>query len=407
MFQFVVTAGPDKGTILPLKAGASVQVGRSQTTAARLTDPAVSRVHFKVEVGLDQAILHNLSTQGTLVNGKPVTERELKVGDVVRLGGTELQFLVAEPSEDITETPKTAAAAAPGVIGELRSLDELVGKTLAHFSIERILAQGNSGIVFRATDTNDDNTVALKVLQPEFAKNDEDVQRFIRAMKTMMPVRHPNLVATYGAGKTGSYCWISMEHIEGDSLSKVIKDIGVLGMLGWKKAYGVAVDIAKALEFAHSQAIIHRNVTPTNIIVRVRDQSAVLGDLMLAKALEGALAKQITRPGEMVGDISYMSPEQTRGTDVDERSDLYGLGATVYAMLTGRPPFKADALPELIVKIRKDEPEKPKKFQMAIPDLFEGVVLRLLAKKPEARYQTATELLDDLKRVGTFAGADR
>jgi serine/threonine-protein kinase len=261
-------------------------------------------------------------------------------------------------------------------------------------------------MVFRATDRNDTRTVALKVLQPEFSKNDEEMQRFVRAMRTMLQVRHPNLVAIYGAGRTGPSCWIAMEYVEGKSLSEVIQDIGVLGMLGWKKVHALAVDVGRALEYAHGQAIIHRNVTPSNILVRDRDSSAVLGDLMLAKALEGALAQPITRPGELVGDIAYMAPERTKPTsEVDERSDLYGLGATVYALLTGRPPFQTDSLPELVVKLRKDEPEEPKKYQLGIPDLFQGVVLRLLAKRPEDRYRTATELLDDLKRVGKFAGA--
>jgi serine/threonine protein kinase len=401
MFHFLVTAGPDKGRTFPLPSGTTVQVGRSQSTTAQLNDPAVSRVHFKVEVGPERAVLHNLSAQGTLVNGKPATERELKAGDVIRLGNTELRYVIAEQSEAATVAPPPA----PAVSGGAAALEKLVGQTLSHFAVERIIARGASGVVFRATDTQGDKTVALKVLHPEFAQNEEDVQRFVRAMKTMLPVRHPNLVAIYGAGKTGPYCWLAMEHIEGQSLTQVIEEIGIRGMLSWKKAFGVAVDVCRALEYAHGQAILHRNVTPSNILVRVRDNAAVLGDLMLAKALEGSLAQQITRPGQLVGDVSYMSPERTRGTvDVDERADLYGLGATVYALLTGRPPFTADALPEVVLKIRKEEPEKPKKFQLAIPDLFQGVVLRLLAKRPEDRHQTATELLDDLKRVGTFAG---
>ena len=398
MFHFLVTAGPDQGRILPLPPNTTVQVGRSQSTQTQLNDPAVSRVHFKVEVGSARAVLHNLSTQGTLVNGRPATEHQLEAGDVVRVGNTELRYLIAEPSEAVTAVP-------PAEVGGPAALDKLVGQTLSHYAIERILARGNSGVVFRATDTKADRTVALKVLQPEFAKNDEDVQRFVRAMKTMLPVRHPNLVAIYGAGKTGAYCWLAMEHIEGQSLTQVIHDIGIRGMLSWKRAFSVAVDVCRALEYAHGQAILHRNVTPSNILVRIRDNAAILGDLMLAKALEGSLAQQITRPGQLVGDISYMAPERTRGTtDVDERADLYGLGATVYALLTGRPPFTAGTLPEMVLKIRKDEPEKPKKYQLAIPDLFQGVVLRLLAKRPEDRHATATELLDDLKRVGTFAG---
>src|SRR5262249_49503066 len=141
--------------------------------------------------------------------------------------------------------------------------------------------------------------------------------------------------------------------------------------------------IARALEAAHEKSIIHRNVTPTNILLRIADKNAMLGDLMLAKALEGSLAQQVTRPGEIVGDIAYMSPERTRGTaDVDGRSDIYGLGATIYALIAGRPPFTGGALPELIVKIRNNEPEKPKKYCMSIPDLFQGTVMKMIAKRP-------------------------
>src|SRR5207237_2318837 len=242
-------------------------------------------------------------------------------------------------------------------------------------------------------------------LQPEFSKNDEEVQRFVRAMKTVLTLRHPNLVALYGAGKAGSYCWVAMEHVEGESMAQAIQRIGVAGMLDWKYGFRVAVHIGRALEYAHGQSVIHRNVTPQNILLRTADKTAKLGDLMLAKALEGTLAQQITRPGELVGDVGYMAPERTRGAgEVDGRSDLYGLGATVYALITGRPPFAGGSLPELITKIRNAEPEKPKKFQMAIPDLFQGTVLKLLAKRPEERFQSAAELLKDLERVGKFAG---
>jgi serine/threonine protein kinase len=132
----------------------------------------------------------------------------------------------------------------------------------------------------------------------------------------------------------------------------------------------------------------------------------MLGDLMLAKALEGTNARQITRPGELLGDVTYMSPERTRGEgEVDGRSDLYGLGATVYALVTGRPPFTGGSLPEMIQKIRMQEPEKPSKYQLAIPPMFQGAVLKLLAKRPDERFQTAKDLLAELERVGRFSGA--
>ena len=195
-----------------------------------------------------------------------------------------------------------------------------------------------------------------------------------------------------------------MEYVAGENLTEVIGRIGVAGMLDWRHAFRVGVHVGRALEYCHNQQVIHRNVTPTNILLEATTKMARLGDLMLAKALEGVLAKQITRPGEIIGDVAYMSPERTRGTEgLDGRSDLYGLGAVLYAMLTGRPPFEG-TLVERITKIRQAEPEKPKKFQMAIPDRFQDVVMKLLAKRPEDRYQTAGERLKELAWVGKLNG---
>jgi serine/threonine-protein kinase len=196
-----------------------------------------------------------------------------------------------------------------------------------------------------------------------------------------------------------------MEYVEGESLTDVIARIGTLGMLDWQYAFRVAVHIARALEAAAGHDIIHRNVTPANILVRASDKTAKLGDLMLAKAMSGTLARQVTRPGQLVGDVLYMSPERTRSeAEVDGRSDIYSLGATVYAVLTGRPPFEGSSLPEIVTRIRQAQPEKPKKYQLSVPDLFEGVVLRMLAKRPEDRFQTPTDLLKDLERVGRYQG---
>src|SRR5262249_52070619 len=162
--------------------------------------------------------------------------------------------------------------------------------------------------------------------------------------------------------------------------------------------YKVAVQVGRALEYAQGQQIIHRNVTPQNILIQATDKVAKLGDLMLAKALEGSLAQQITRPGELVGEVAYMSPERTRGeTNLAGRADLDGLGATAYALLTGRPPFEGATLVEKIARIRRDDPAKPTKYQLSIPHPFEAAVLKLLAKKPEDRYQTAAALLKELE----------
>jgi serine/threonine protein kinase len=404
--QLQVTAGPDQGRVFELQEGKALLVGRGQNTETRLKDPQVSRVHCQIAIEGNKVLLTDSgSTGGTLVNGRRVKEHELRPGDIITIGGTQLRLQLEGAHEASTvlvgaPTPNRPTAE------KAEHLGELVGKTLAYFRVDDLLAKGQSGMVFQAHDTKEDRTVALKVLWPEFSRNDEEMQRFVRAMKTMLPIRHPNLVALYGAGKNGPYCWIAMEFVEGESLTKVIETIGTAGMLDWRPALRVAIHIARALEYAEQHQVIHRNIKPENILVRSSDKLTKLGDLMLAKALEGTQAEQITRPGELVGDVAYMSPERTRGgtAAVDTRSDIYCLGATVYALLTGRPPFEGGSLPETIMKIRQADPVKPKKFQLSIPDLFEGIVLQMLAKRPEDRFQTAATLLAELERAAKFQG---
>jgi len=223
--QLTITAGPDKGRSFPLRPGETFQVGRSQATPTRLTDASVSRVHFEVEYDGSEAVLVNISGNGTVVNGDRVERRELRPGDVIRVGATELRF------QDTSAEPTTVAPAPKPPAGGGEQLSKLVGQTLSHYKVEEVIARGATGTVFRATDTKDGQTVALKVLQPEFSKNDEEMQRFVRSMKTVLTLRHPNLVALYGAGKTGPYCWVAMEHVEGESMTQAIQRIGVAGML--------------------------------------------------------------------------------------------------------------------------------------------------------------------------------
>ena len=406
--QLIVIAGPDKGKSFPLTPGEAILIGRSQATQTRLADPHVSKVHCELEVGEHGATLSDSnSTGGTFVNGKRVSQQELKSGDVIRVGETQLRFVSgAAASEASTVAPGDMPSPRPAAAPSTESLAALSGQTLGHYEIGPVIAKGHTGVVFKAKDAKDGQVVAFKVLSPEVSRDEDDMQRFVRAMKTMMPLKHPNLVTIFGAGKSSSYCWIAMEYVDGESLTQVIARIGVAGMLDWRNSLRTGIHIARALEYAHNQQIIHRNIMPPNILVRSSDKVAKLGDLMLAKALEGTLAQQITNPGELLGDVNYMSPERTHhGTsEIDGRSDIYGLGATLYALLTGRPPFADVSLVETITKIRKADPEKPKKFQMAIPDLFEGAVLKMLSKRPDQRYQTAGELVKDLERIAKFQG---
>ena len=327
----------------------------------------------------------------------------LKPGDVLRVGDTQMRVQIGDlPVDGLRDAPAAAAGVTTAKPDQLKALS---GGQLSHFDVGPVIGQGSTCMVFHATDTKDNRPVALKVLLPEFSKVEEEMQRFVRAVKTVLPLRHPNLVAVYAAGKTGQHCWVAMEYIAGEDMVRVIERIGVAGMLDWRYAFKVAVQVTRALAYAHDKQIVHRNVTPKNILLETPTKAVKLGDLMKAKAMEGALARQITRPGELLGDVAYMSPERTRGTtEVDLRSDLYGLGATAYALLTGRPPLVGDTLVETISKIRTETPVKPTKYQMSIPSSFEGIILKLLAKRPEDRYSSASELLKELERVGKFNG---
>jgi serine/threonine protein kinase len=380
-------------------------MGRSRHAETRLEDLSVSRVHCEVELEDGQVVVTDLdSAGGTFINGQRITEQVLRPGDVLQIGESRMRLYApdAVDDEETTEAEPASAVQLPRLSGD--HLRDLSGQVLSHYRVGPYVARGQSGMVFQATDFKDERIVALKVLWPGSTSNSE-IRRFVRTVKTLVPLKHPNLVAFRGAGKTGPYCWMAMEFVEGESLEQVITRIGVAGMLDWRIAFHVAVHLARALEYAHRQGIIHRNLTPRNVLIQSSDKVTKLGDLMLAKALEGHLAEQITRPGEILGDLRYMAPERTRGTtDVDGRCDLYGLGALVYAVLTGRPPFDGATLVEKINRIRNDAPVPPKKFQMSIPDQCQGIVLKLLNKRPEDRYETATDLLSDLERVAKLNG---
>jgi hypothetical protein len=403
-----VISGPDKGRNLPIHPGPGHMLGRNQENAYVLKDMRVSRFHCELVFEDGQVTLFDRGgSGGTIVNGYKISEHVLKHGDTLQVGETMLKFLSREDATGTTISGGVKQGNAEYDPKAVEELAELTGRTLSRYEIGQPIGAGTTSMVFRAKDSESGQAVALKVMQPAYARNDDEMQRFVRAMRAMMPLRHENLVAVYSAGKSGPYCWAALELVEGESLTDVIKRIGVAGMLDWKYAFRVAVHIGRALEYARGQGIIHRDVSPANILMtRDKPPAAKLSDLMLAKAVEGSLALQVTKPGEIVGDVNYMSPERTRGQSdlVDHRSDLFSLGATCYALLSGKPPFGGGTLVETITKVRNAEPLKPSTFQIGIPSPFEGVILKLLSKRPDDRFQTAGDAVRELERIGKFSG---
>jgi serine/threonine-protein kinase len=404
--------------VFPLDPTRPASIGRSPECTIRLEDPAASRVHCQLSFEGERTLLQDAGSRwGTTVNGENIDGHELQPGDVLGIGETELRYepeaspiaatmapvrlgpakREAVPAE--TPSAKPARSMAPAEIAKL------VGRKILRFELRSIVAQARTGIVFRACDTEKSRDVAFKVFYPMMFQDETAMERFLRAAKTMLPIRHENLVTLYMAGRREGLCFTACEFLDGESAAQLIERVGIGGMLTWDHALKIAAQIARALVVAEQHKIVHRNVTPRNILIREGDRLAKLGDLIFAKALEGVHAVQVTRPGELVGELAYMSPEQTTGeSSIDCRSDIYGLGATLYALLTGRPPLEGRNPAETIVKIQTQEPEKPSKYHLSIPPLFEGLVLRMLAKRPENRHQTAQDLLADLARVAKFQG---
>lgn len=405
--QLIVISGPDKGRTFPLADGQTLTIGRGQASNTQINDPRMSRIHCRITIDGGKALLADAgSTGGTRVGQTQVTDHQLKPGDTFRVGDTEIRYTLSGTQDQATLGGDTAFGR-PKPKPKGKQLQDLVGETFADYRLDSIITMGNSGMVFKGTDTKRDRPVAIKVLAPDLTNSEEQKERFVRAMKTMLPIKHPNIVPLYNAGKKGPFCWAAMEFIEGESIASVIDRIGIEGMLDWRAAWRVAVHVARALSEAADNSIIHRNVTPNNILQRSSDKVCLLGDLVLAKAMEGTLAKQVTQPGQLIGDVPYMSPERTRDSNLaDCRSDLYALGATLYALLTGRPPFEGDSLPLLVQQVREAAPRPPKEFQLSVNDKFQDVVMQLLAKRPDDRYQTPRDLLKDLNRIGMFNSLD-
>ena len=405
--QLIVISGPDKGRTFSLADDQTLTIGRGKASNTQINDPRMSRVHCKITIdGVKTVLTDAGSTGGTHLGKAQIDEHELKPGDTFRVGDTEIRYSLNGIEDQATIGGDTAFGR-PKPKPKSKRLQDLVGETLADFEVQSIITASNSGMVFKGTDTKRNRPVAIKVLAPDFVNSEEQKERFVRAMKTMLPIKHPNLVPLYNAGKKGPFCWAAMEFIDGESIASVIDRIGIDGMLDWRDTWRVAVHVARALNEAAENNIIHRNVTPNNILRRSSDKVCLLGDLVLAKALEGTMAQQVTQPGQLIGDVPYMSPERTRDSNLaDCRSDLYALGATLYALLTGQPPFDGDSLPALIQKVREAEPRSPKEFQLSVNDKFQDIVMQLLAKRPEDRYQTPRDLLKDLDRIGMFNALD-
>jgi serine/threonine protein kinase/tetratricopeptide (TPR) repeat protein len=267
----------------------------------------------------------------------------------------------------------------------------MIGKTISHYKILEEIGRGGMGVVYKAEDTKLGRTVALKFLSPHAVGDDEDRARFIHEAKAAASLNHPNICTIHEINEVEYQYFIAMEHVEGRSLKGMIAS----GPLGIDEAVDIAMQVARGLQAAEEGGIVHRDIKSANIMITPRGEAKIM-DFGLAKA---AGRTQLTREGTTLGTVSYMSPEQARGEEVDRRTDIWSLGVVLYEMVTGRRPFRGDYDQAVIYSILNETPEPLTALRTGVPIEIEQVVDRSLAKNPAERYQTAGDLAADLCRL--------
>jgi serine/threonine-protein kinase len=260
-------------------------------------------------------------------------------------------------------------------------------QVIGGFQLEKKLGEGAMGAVYKAKQVNLDRHVALKVLPKRLARNQEFVARFQREARMVARLDHPNIVRGIDVGEQDGIHYLAMEFIEGESVGSIL---GRDGRLPWKSAVRFALDTARALEHAHSKGILHRDIKPDNILVEARSGVAKLTDMGL---------------GDAVGTPNYISPEQARGAEeLDARTDIYSLGATLYHMLTGTPPFKGNSAAHVMTLHITQPLDPPTNREPSVPTALSDLIEEMMAKDPDERVQSASELVQAFD--GMLKGAE-
>lgn len=270
---------------------------------------------------------------------------------------------------------------------------------LGSYIVLDMLGAGGMGAVYKAKHQTMGRVVALKVIRPERLSSANAIRRFRREIEAAAMVNHPNIVQAFDADETGGRLTLVMEYVDGTDLSKMLKEKGPLPI---DSVLNYVLQAATGLEHAHEKGLVHRDIKPQNLLL-TRDGVVKVLDLGLARQLEEDQSL-LTREGVVVGTPDYVAPEQVLNShNVDIRADIYSLGATLYVLLTGKVPFPGSSVAQKLLKQQKEEPPPVESHRPQIAPAIAAIVRRMMAKKPQDRFQTPAEVIRALKDPSAFA----
>jgi serine/threonine protein kinase/Flp pilus assembly protein TadD len=272
----------------------------------------------------------------------------------------------------------------------------MIGRTVSHYKILEKLGEGGMGVVYKAQDTKLDRMVALKFLSKDLLCDEEAKTRFVHEAKAASALNHPNINTIHEIDEVEGECFIAMEYIEGKSIKELIKE----KKLSTEEILQIALQVCEALTAAHEKEIVHRDIKSDNIMLTPRGQVKIM-DFGLAK-LKGVT--KLTKTGTTLGTLQYMSPEQAQGKEADHRSDIFSFGVVLYEMVTGQLPFKGEHEAAVIYSILNETPEPLARYKANVPERLQRIVDKALQKDRRTRYQSAAEVIADLKGLQKETG---
>lgn len=457
----VAVKGDDEGKLFRLAEGETKVIGRSSRCDIALRDIGISRQHCRIRIAAGTLYFSDLeSKNGTFINGKQIRgEVTLTDGDVIDLAGSRLVVqaesppAVEEPQEaaapgqvtdgdrdgpsveirpDADAEPTVSRAAdtsgeslmgafecyleprfpdAPPSEGDERSggvqadiaapppAERFIGATIGGCLIQELIGEDPISHIYRGTQVSMERPVALKLLLPDMTHNRRVVEQFIQAARAAGKLSHPNIVQVYDAGEAEGVYFVALELVDGRSVRQLLEARSPNKGLPLKQAVEIAEQIAGALEYAHSHSVIHRHITPDQILV-TRHGIAKLAGLGFAQSLDDSAARRPDPPAKQMERLCFSAPEVLAApTPATVRSDIYSLGAVLFVIVTGIAPFEGNTKSEIVERIRAGEHEPLTRPRDKVPEALAHIVERAMSPVPEHRHSRASELQAELKWV--------